>query len=47
MGVFPLTPPSMEVAIVNMISTTGHIPKGKEFVETPSLGPHEALYDAI
>ena len=29
MGVFPLTTPSMGVASVNMISTIGHIPKGK------------------
>ena len=47
MGVFPSTTPSMKVAIVNIISTTMHIPKGKEIAETPSLGPHEALYDAI
>ena len=46
MGVFPLTPPSTEVANVNMISTIEHIPKGKEVVEPSSLGPHEVLYDA-
>ena len=43
MGVFPSTPPSMEVETVNMISTNSYIPKGKEVVETYSLGFHEAL----
>ena len=30
-----------------MISTTGYNTKGKEIVESSSLGPHEAMYDAI
>ena len=47
MGVFPSTPPSTEVATVNMISITDHSYRGKEVVETSSLGPYEALYDAI
>ena len=47
MGVFPSTAPSIEVATMNMISIAGHIPKGKEIVGMPSVGPHEALYDAI
>ena len=47
MGVFPSTPPSIEVATVNMISAIGHIPRGKEVVESSSLGPYEALYDAF
>ena len=47
MGVFPLIIPSTKVAKVNIISTAKHIPKGKEIVNTPSLGPHESLYDAI
>ena len=47
MGVFPSTTPSTEVAMVNMISIAGHIPKGKKNAKTPSLGPHESLYDAI
>ena len=47
MGVFPSAPPSIEVAIVNMISRTGYITKGKKIVESSSLGPHEAMYDAI
>ena len=47
MGVFPSTPPSMEVANVNMFSTTGQSPRGKEVVESSSLGPHKALYDAF
>ena len=47
MGVFPLSPPSTKVATMNMISTTEYNTKGKEVVETSSLGPHEALYDAI
>ena len=33
MGVFPLAPPSRKLATMNMISTTGYNPKGKEFVE--------------
>ena len=47
MGVFPSAPPSMEVATMNMISTTGYSTKGKEVVESSSLGPYEALYDAV
>ena len=47
MGVFPPSPPSTEVVIVNMISTTGYSPKGKEFFESSSLGPYEALYDVV
>ena len=47
MAVFPLTPPSTKVATVNKISTTGHIPKGKEVVETSSLGIYKDLYNAI
>ena len=47
MGVFPSTPPSMEVVNVNMISTTVHSPRDKEVVESSSLGPYEALYDVV
>ena len=47
MGVFPSTPYSMEAATVNMISTTGHSPRGKEFVDSSSLGPYEELYDDV
>ena len=47
MGVFPSTPLSTEVVTVNMISTTGFSTKGKEIVESSSIGPHEAMYDAI
>ena len=47
MGVFPSSPPSTDMAIANMISTTGHSPRGKENVESSSLGPYEALYDVI
>ena len=46
MGVFPSNPypPSTQISTVNMISsTTGDMSKGKEIVETPSLGPQEAL----
>ena len=32
---------------VNMISTTGYSTKGKEIVESSSLGPIEAIYDDI
>ena len=47
MGVFPSTPPSTEVETMNMISTAGHSPRGKEVVESSSLGPYEALYDVV
>ena len=47
MGVFPSATPSTEVAIVNMISTTGYSPKGKQIVESSSLGPYEVLYDVV
>ena len=45
MGVFPSAPASTKAATMNMISTTSHSPKGKEVVESSSLGPYEALYD--
>ena len=47
MGVFPSTPPSTEVVTMNMISTTGYSFKGKEVVETSSLGPYEVLSDVV
>ena len=47
MGVFPSSPPSMELATMNMISMIGYILKGKEVVEPPSLGPYESLYDVV
>ena len=47
MGVFPSTPSSIEMAIVNMMSSFNYDPKGKQVVETSSLSPHEAVYDAI
>ena len=47
MGVFPSPPPSTEVAIVNMISMTGYSSKGKEVVDSSSLGPYEVLYDVV
>ena len=47
MGVFPSAPPSTKVATVNNISTTGYSPKGKEVVESSSLGPYEELYDVV
>ena len=46
-GVFPSTPHSTKVATVNMISTTGHSPRGKEVVDSSSLGPYKALYDVV
>ena len=30
-----------------MISMTSYSRKGKEVVESPSLGPYEALYDVV
>ena len=47
MGVFLSPPPSTEVTTMNIISMTGYNPKGKEFVESSSLGPYEALYDDV
>ena len=47
MGMFSLAPPSTKVATVNMISTIRYNPKGKEVVESSSLGPFEALYDVV
>ena len=47
MGVFPSAPPSMDVATVNMISMISHSPRGKEIVESSSLGPYEALYYVV
>ena len=46
MGVFPSTPPIIEVATVNMISTTDRSPRGKEVVDSSSLGNYETLYYA-
>ena len=45
-GMFPSTPPSIEVETMNMISTTDHSPKGKQVVDSSSLGPYKALYYA-
>ena len=47
MGVFPSTHPSMEVENINMVSTNGHIPRGKEVVGSSSQGPCKALYDVV
>ena len=46
MGMFP-SPPSMEVVTMNMISMIFYSPKGKEVVDSSSLGPYEALYDVV
>ena len=47
MRVFPSASPSTETTTINMISTIGFSTKGKEIVESSSLGPHEEMYDAI
>ena len=47
MGVFPSTPPSMELVTMNIISTTDHSPRGKEVVESSSLSPYEAMYELV
>ena len=47
MGIFPSTPPSMDAATVHMIASYDYEPKGKQFVESTSLSPHEAMYDTI
>ena len=49
-GVFPSTvsPLSTSIATMNKISCSiGGTSKGKEIVETPSVGTHKALYNAI
>ena len=47
MGMFPSASPTTEVATMEMISTTGYSSKGKEVVESSSLGPYEVMYDVV
>ena len=47
MGVFPSTPPSTDSTSVNMIASFDYEPKGHYVVDSTSLSPHEAMYDAI
>ena len=47
MGVFPSTPSSTEMTTVNMISSFGYDPKGKQVVESSSHSLHEVVYYAI
>ena len=47
MGVFPSAPPNIETTTVNMISSFGYDPKGKEVVESTSLSPHEVMYNVV
>ena len=47
MGLFPLAPSSIEMMIVNMISSFGYDPKGKQVVDSSSHSLHEEIYDAI
>ena len=47
MGAFPSAPPNTETTTINMISSFGYDPKGKEVVESTSLSPHEAMYNVI
>ena len=47
MGVFPSTPPSTDSASTNMIASFDNEPKNHYVVESTSLSPHEAMYDAI
>ena len=47
MGIFPSIPPSMDTMIVHMIASFDYDPKGKKFVESTSLNPHEAMYNTI
>ena len=47
MGIFPSTPPSTDTATVHMIASFDYEPKGKKFVDSTSLSPHEAMYDTI
>ena len=47
MGMFPSAPSSTKMTTVNTISWFSYDPKGKQVVDTSSLNPHEAVYDAI
>ena len=47
MGVFPSYPSSIETTTINMISSFGYDPKGKQVVDSSSCTPHEAFYNAI
>ena len=47
MGILPSAPSSIETKTVNMISSFGYDPKGKQVVDSPSHSLHEAVYDAI
>ena len=47
MGIFPSTPPSIDIAIVHMIASFDIEPQGTNVVESTLLSPHEAMYDTI
>ena len=47
MGVFPSTPSSTKTITINMISSFGYDPKGKQVVESSSCSLHDVVYDAI
>ena len=47
MGVFPLAPSSTEMETINMISSFGYDPKGKQVVDLSFHSSHEEVYDAI
>ena len=47
MGIFPSTSLNTDSVTVHMIASFDCEPKGKYVVESTSLSPHEAMYDAI
>ena len=47
MGAFPSTPPNTKTTTINIISSFGYDPKGKEVVESTSLSPHEVMYNVV
>ena len=47
MGIFSSNPPNTDTTTINMISSFGYDPKGKQIVESTSLSPHEETYNVI
>ena len=47
MGIFPSTPPNTDTVTAHMIASFDFEPKGKQFVESTSLSPHEEMYNTI
>ena len=47
MGIFLSTPPNIDTATINMISSFDYDPKGKKIIDSTSLSPHEEMYNVI